>query len=257
MAPFSFPNPFRSGHCMNYEQQTPTSSPESQNLWPQQKGGQPPFSGLLRKPRSVRVTLQAAAPAVSSTCLCGAQVPPTPASLTVTDDHSTNDRIPTSGLRRRSSSYTDPRTVAQQQPKLKALRVHIPLLPSPLQIDEPSSTSTSYFYFQNPRLKADEAKQIEDNYVSYEDIRILSCYCENSRHCDDFETSNQKQELTEKITTTNRRCSQTKAQCAPPNRTGSQTPDPTTRGCGDVVKNAANIPRVVELRYAKIPNMKL
>jgi hypothetical protein len=198
MAPFSIPNPFRSSHCMNYEQQTPTSSPESQNLCSQQRG-RSPFSGLLRKPRSVRATLQATAPVMSSTCLCGPQVPlaeelvypmtfPTPASLTLTDDNSTNDRIPTSGLRRRSSSHTDLRTVAQRQPKFKAPRAHIPLLPSPLQIDEPSSTSTTYFYFQNPRLRAGEAKPIEDNYMSYEDLRILSCYCENSRHCDDFES---------------------------------------------------------------------
>lgn len=77
------------------------------------------------------------------------------------------------GLRRRSPTYNDLRSLAARQKEALARRVDSPLLPSPV-IKDNHIQSDSFFTFCNPRPARPET------YRSYEDLHILSDYCDDA-----------------------------------------------------------------------------
>ncbi len=92
-----------------------------------------------------------------------------------TDSSSTSTTSPIDphGLRRMPESYQDLRHVAAQQVMPIPSKLMTPLLPSPIshgffEQDE------SYFRFRHPRLA-------RDDYKSYEDLHILSCYYDDAK----------------------------------------------------------------------------
>lgn len=95
--------------------------------------------------------------------------PPPPS--TVANNHSSGIPLPTRSLRRMSASHSDLRTIA----KHKNSGLTVPLLPSPIEKEFPSS-STSYFRFHNPRESV--LSSVLDD-TPLDTFTILSYYCDD------------------------------------------------------------------------------
>ena len=96
----------------------------------------------------------------------------------IDNDYSSTDTIsPISQpeLRRVSASYHDLRFIAAHQSSSKQTPLSTLLLPNPI-VHDTVRTSQLFFQSQNPRLPRSTG-----DYKSYEDLHILSCYCDESR----------------------------------------------------------------------------
>ena len=168
-------------HCMADGQLTPPSSPDAvRRALPRSKLQ---ISKFLRRPKIVKKDTALTSHRVESTVTRSVndRMDPFPLLLPASPLDSENSStltvspVPQPELRRMSTSY-DLRSIAARHSVFKATPVSTPLLPSPID-QGTSEADQSYFRFHNPRA----LPPCEEDYTSYEDLHILSCYYDGSK----------------------------------------------------------------------------
>lgn len=176
----TMPSTFRMPHCLADGQLTPPESPDAPNSKPATRNGpRLQLPRLLRRTKTdhdqPHLSVRRTSPVRPYVSEMKAPFPlRLPDSPTESDCSSSPSSSPMFApeLRRRSPTYHDLRSLAAQQKRQISRRVNTPLLPSPIEKDE-MTQSDSYFTFNNPR------KPRPKEYHSYQDLHILSCYCED------------------------------------------------------------------------------
>lgn len=185
---------FRAAHCLADGQLTPPESPDLPHNAIQRHGPRLQLSKLLRRAKAdtekPRMALRRSSPARPYVSEMKAPFPLVLPDSPIDSDAcsvSSASMDPSLGLRRRSPTYHDLRSLAERQKELVSRRVESPLLPSPM-IKDNSVQSDSYFTFRNPRRARPVA------YRSYEDLHILSCY-EDSADNESFAIQQQEHDV--------------------------------------------------------------
>lgn len=178
---------FRMAHCLADGQLTPPESPDAICSKPALRSNGPRLQlpRLLRRtktePDQPPMSVRRSSPVRPYVSEMKAPFPLRLPDSPVDSDCSSSSRSsPTFApeLRRRSPTYHDLRSLAAKQKAEFSRRVETPLLPSPIEKDD-MIQSDSYFTFTNPRSRTRPKE-----YLSYQDLHILSCYYDKEKNAD-------------------------------------------------------------------------
>ena len=173
----AMPSTFRMAHCMADGQLTPPESPDAPNRPTTKNGPRLQLTRLLRRTRTdpdqSHLSVRRASPVRPYVSAMKApfqlRLPDSPIDSDCSSSSSSSP-VFAPKLRPRAPTYHDLRSLAARQKEHFSQRVDTPLLPSPIEKGD-MIQSDSYFTFTNPR-------QPRPEYNSYQDLHILSCYCD-------------------------------------------------------------------------------